>query len=86
MPSWASAEIFPGGGKVDISLILFQVANDSVQMDLRKTLYHESTRFVRIILKSFSGGVVFEFAKRLYFLSSFTAFADLGYNPISLLL
>jgi len=31
-------------------------------------------------------GVVIEFAKRLYFLSSFTAFAELGYHPISILL
>jgi len=36
--------------------------------------------------KSHWGGVVFEFAKRLYFLSSFTAFAELGYHPIFLLL
>jgi len=57
-------------------LILFQVANDAMQMDLHKTLYpfyttkkilHESTRSIRIGLKSYSGGVVFEFTKRLYF-------------------
>jgi len=57
MRAWASAEHFPGAGNVDISLILFQVANDAMQMDLHKTLYpfcttkkisHESTRSVRI--------------------------------------
>jgi len=50
-------------GNVDISLVLFQVANDAMQMDLHKTLYplyttkkfpHESTRSVRIILKLYS--------------------------------
>jgi len=39
MGSWASAEIFPGGGNVDISLILFQVVKHVMQMDLHKTLY-----------------------------------------------
>jgi len=28
--SWASAETFLGWGNIDISLILFQVANDAV--------------------------------------------------------
>jgi len=37
--AWASAEIFPGGGNVDISLVLFQVADDRMQMDFHKTLY-----------------------------------------------
>ena len=36
---WASAEIFPGGGNVDISRILFEIANDVMQMDLHKMLY-----------------------------------------------
>jgi len=63
---------FSGGGNVDISLILFHVAKDAMQMDFHKTIYpfyttkkipHESTRSVRIILKSHSGGLVFEFAK-----------------------
>jgi len=79
--SWASAEIFPEGGNVGIVLILFQAANDAMQMDLHKMLYpfcttkkipHESTRSIRIILKLYSGRVVFEFAKKLYFLSFFT--------------
>jgi len=35
----ASAEIFPGGSNVDISLIIFQVAKDAMQMDFHKTLY-----------------------------------------------
>ena len=35
---WASAENFPGAGNVGISLILFQVANDAMQMDFHKTL------------------------------------------------
>jgi len=83
------------GSNVDISLILFQVPNDATQMDLHKTPYvfyttnkipHESTRPFRIFFKLYSGGVVFEFAKMLYFLSSFTYFAELGYHPISLLL
>jgi len=51
----ASAEIFPGGGNVDISVILFQVAEDAMQMDLHTTLYpfyttkkipHSSTTFL----------------------------------------
>jgi len=33
---WASAEIFPGGGKVNILLILFQVVGDATQMDVDK--------------------------------------------------
>jgi len=66
-----------------------------MQMDLHKTLYpfyttkkipHESTRSVRDLKKSYSGGVVLEFAKRLYFLSSYTAFAELGNDSISSLL
>jgi len=36
---WAPAEILPGRGNVDISLIFFQIANDAMQMDLHKTLY-----------------------------------------------
>jgi len=73
------------GCNVDISLILFKVANDAIQMGLHKTLYpfyttkkipHERTRSVRICLESYSGGAVFKFAKGLY-LSSFTAFAEL---------
>jgi len=94
---WASAEIFPGRDNVDISLILFQVANDAMQINLHEMIYpfytakkipHESTRSTRIFLILYSGGVVFELAKRLlgYFLSSFTAFAELGYHSISLLL
>ena len=47
---------------------------------------HESTRSVRNFLKSYWGGVVLAFAKKLHFLSSFTAFAELGYHPISSLL
>jgi len=48
------------GGNVDISLVLFQVAIDAMQMDFHETLYpfyttekipHESTRSIRIILK-----------------------------------
>jgi len=63
---------FCRGGNVNISLVLFQVANDAMQMDFHKTLYpffttkkipHESTRSARIFLKCYSGGVVFEFAK-----------------------
>jgi len=58
-----------------------------MQMDLHKTLYpfytikkipHESTRSVCIILKSYSGGVVFKFAKKLHFLSSFTVLLNWG--------
>jgi len=30
---------FQGGCNVDISLILFQIANDAMQMDLHKMLY-----------------------------------------------
>jgi len=69
-------KFFQGAGKVDISLILFQVANDTMQLDLHKTHYlfyttkkipHESRCSGCIFLKSYSGGVVFEFAKRLYF-------------------
>jgi len=63
-----------------------------MQMDLLKTIYlfytakkipHESTRSIRIFLKSYSGGVVFEFAKRLvgYFLSSFTDLLNWGIIP-----
>jgi len=33
-------------------------------------------------LKSYSGGSVYEFAKRVHFLSSVTVFAELTYNPI----
>jgi len=50
--------MFPGeGGNVDVSFIIFQVANDAIQMDLHKTLHRfsttkkipkESTRSVRI--------------------------------------
>jgi len=63
---------FSRGVNVDISLSLFQVANDAMQMDLHKTPYpfyttkkipHKSTRSVRIFLKSYSCGVVFEFGK-----------------------
>jgi len=28
--SWASAEIFPWGDNIDISLIVFQIGNDAV--------------------------------------------------------
>jgi len=35
-------------------------------------------------LKSYSGEGTHEFTKRVYFLSSFIAFAGLGYNPLSL--
>ena len=41
--SWASAEIFPGRGNVDISLILFQVAHDVTQMGIHKTFCALST-------------------------------------------
>jgi len=65
-------KVFQGGGNVYISLILFQVANDAMKIDLHKTSYpfyttkkisHESTRSVRIFLKSYTCGVVFEFGK-----------------------
>jgi len=36
--SWASAEIFPGRGKVDILLYLFQVFDNATQMDVHKRL------------------------------------------------
>jgi len=96
IPAMGVSRNFSRGGNVDISLILFQVADDAMQMDFHKKLYpfyitkkipRETTRFVRIILKSYSRGVVFDFTKR-YFLSSFTliSFAELGYHPISLLL
>jgi len=54
----------------------------------KRKIPHESKRSVRIILKSYSGGVgvVFEFAKWLCFLSSFTISAELAYHPISLIL
>jgi len=80
---------FSGGCNVDILLILIQVANDAMQMDLHKTLYpfytteklpHESTRSVCICLKSYSGGVVFKFAMRLYCLSSFAGTVELGFD------
>jgi len=80
---------FLGGGNVDILLLLIQVANEAMQMDLHKTLYpfyttekipHESTHSVYICLKSFSGGVVFQFAERLYCLSSFAGTAELGFD------
>jgi len=35
-------------------------------------------------LKSYSGGSVYEFAKRVHFLPFVTAFAELTFNPISL--
>jgi len=35
-------------------------------------------------LKLYSGGSIYEFAKRVHFLSSATAFAELTYNPVSL--
>jgi len=38
------------------------------------------------LLKSYSSEDVEEFVGRVYFLTSFTAFAELGYDPISLLL
>jgi len=80
---------FSRGGNVDILLVHIPVANDAMQMDLHKTLYpfytrekipHERTRCVCICLKSYSGGVVIEFAKRLYCLSSFTGTAELGFD------
>jgi len=37
--SWASAEIFPGGGQRRNFAHPFQVANDAMQMDVHKTLY-----------------------------------------------
>ena len=51
-----------GGGNVDISLILFQIANDAMEMDIYKMLYpfntvkkvpHESTpmRCIRVCEK-----------------------------------
>ena len=92
MTPWASAEIFPEGGNVDVSLILFQVTNDAMQRTFTKRfLRHKENSPLRhtlrsYFLKSYWGGVVLEFAKRLYFLSYFTAFAELGYHPISLLL
>ena len=64
-----------GGATSTFPFIFFQVANDAMQMDLRERLYlfytakkihHESTCSIRIFLKSYSGGVVFEFVKRLY--------------------
>jgi len=85
---------FSRGGTVDISLILFQVANDAMQMDLHKTLYpfyttkkiaHESTRSVRIFWNRIQVELNSSL-RELYFLSSFTNFAELGYHPISLLL
>jgi len=37
---WASAEkIFQGGGKVDMLLIFFQIADDAMWIDFHKTLY-----------------------------------------------
>ena len=36
---WKSAEIFPGWDNVQILLILFQVADDTMQMGVHKTLY-----------------------------------------------
>jgi len=51
-----------------------------------KKIPHENTRSVRIFeTVSRWSCRLFEFAKR-YFLASFTAFAELGYHPISLLL
>jgi len=84
---------FSRWGNVDISLILFQVTDDAMQMDFSQNAlpflklneispwYHALRSH---LLTSFSGGVVFEFAKRLFFLSSFTAFAKLEYHPILL--
>jgi len=82
-----------GGGNVDISLIIFQVANDATQMDLHKTLSRfsttkkipkESTRSVRIFWNRIQVELYSNFAK-ICVLASFTAFAELGYHPISLL-
>jgi len=41
--SWASAEILAGMGNVNISLTLFPVANDTMQIDLHKMLSTLST-------------------------------------------
>jgi len=91
--TWASAEILPLW-KVDI-LIIIWVTDNAMQMDLHKTLYpfftakqipHEARAPFASFQKSYSSGVVYEFSKRVYLLPSFTAFAELGYNPVSLLL
>jgi len=81
---------FSRGDNVDISLILFQVANNAMQMDLRKRLsllflHHKENSpmkarapfaFFEIVFRWSCR--LFQFAKRLYFLSSLTVFAELG--------
>ena len=92
---WASAEIFPRGATPTFRLSFFRLRTMQCKCTFRKRFTRSTPQrnspskhaFCSHFLKSYSGGVVFEFAKGLYStLSSFTAFAESGYHPISLLL
>jgi len=93
--SWASAKIFAGGATLTFRLLFFRLQTIQRKSTITKCflpfLHHkENTPWKHALrshfLQSYWGGVVREFAKRLYFFSSFTAFAELGYHPIPLLL
>jgi len=81
-----SAKFFPGRGNLIILLILFRLLTLQCKWSFTKRftvsiLQRKCTMKVRApvasILKSFSSRAVYEFATRIYFLSSVTTFAEL---------
>jgi len=77
------AKIFQGGGQHGHFVYLFLVAQVAMQMNVYKTLYcfyttkkmpHETRAPLASILKSFSSGPENEFATKVCFASSVTAF------------
>jgi len=58
--------------------------NKSLPFLYRKKFHMKTRAPFASFWKSYSGGIVCEFAKRVHFLSFVTAFAELTYDPISL--
>ena len=92
--SWTFAKFFPGGATSTFCLSLSGWWRCNTN-GVHKTLYpfctaqkisHESTHSIRTFSEIESDGNVYAFCQRVYFLSSFTAFGELGYIPITLLL
>jgi len=87
----AFAEIFPGGQRRHFAYLI-QVADVATQTDVHKTLYcfyttkkmpYERTGSIRIHFEIFfkwSCRLLYEFATKVYFLPSATAFAELAHK------